>query len=200
MKKIVSLLTAGFMIMSMTGCGSAAAASAESEAVEEENVQPVTQESELPVRTKDGARLDEIKSSGKLLIGVSPDYAPFAFLTEEDGTKVCAGSDIELGKYFAEELGVEPQFVEMDFEECLKTAKEKKVDLVLLGMLPEKDRESSVDFSDAYYEPGKQVLVARKSQSDKYLTRDDFKDKTVEAQYGSLQAQLVTEHDSQNQY
>ena len=58
----------------------------------------------------------------------------------------------------------------MDFEECLKTAKEKKVDLVLLGMLPEKDRESSVDFSDAYYEPGKQVLVARKSQSDKYLT------------------------------
>lgn len=49
-----------------------AAASAESEAVEEENVQPVTQESELPVRTKDGARLDEIKSSGKLLIGISP--------------------------------------------------------------------------------------------------------------------------------
>lgn len=193
MKKIVSLLTAGFVIMSMTGCGSAAAASAESEAVEEENVQPVTQESELPVRTKDGARLDEIKSSGKLLIGISPDYAPFAFLTEEDGTKVCAGSDVELGKYFAEELGVEPQFVEMDFEECLKTAKEKKVDLVLLGMLPEKDRESSVDFSDAYYEPGKQVLVARKSQSDKYLTLDDFKDKTVEAQYGSLQAQLVTE-------
>ena len=27
----------------------------------------------------------------------------------------------------------------------------------------------------------------------KYLTLDDFKDKTVEAQYGSLQAQLVTE-------
>ena len=42
-------------------------------------------------------------------------------------------------------------------------------------MLPEKDRESSVDFSDAYYEPGKQVLVARKSQSDKYLTLDDLK-------------------------
>lgn len=61
MKKIVSLLAAGFVIMSMTGCGSAAAASAESEAVEEENVQPVTQESELPVRTKDGARLAEIK-------------------------------------------------------------------------------------------------------------------------------------------
>ena len=194
MKKLISLLAAGLCIVSIVGCGSTAAEPAESEAAEEENVEPVTQESEIPERSKDGSRLDEIKSSGKLLIGISPDYAPFAFKTEEeDGTTVCAGSDIELGNYLAEELGVEPQYVEMEFEECLKAAKEKRVDLVLLGMLPEKDRESSVDFSDVYYEPGKQILIARTSQSDKYQTLDDFKDKIIEAQYGSLQAQLVTE-------
>ena len=129
-----------------------------------------------------------------LLIGISPDYAPFAFeTTDEEGNTICAGSDVELGKYLAEELDVQAEFVKMEFDDCLKAAKEGTVDLVLLGMLPEKDRTAYVDFTVSYYEPGGQVLLVRKTQAEKFKTLDEFAGKTVEAQYGSLQAQLVTE-------
>ncbi len=199
MKRALVWMLTGMMFLSV-GCGQTLSteetASEEPKVIdmeteEETDTEP---EKELPKRTKTGERLEEIQKSGVLLIGISPDYAPFAFeTTDEEGNTVCAGSDVELGKYLAEGLGVQAEFVEMEFDDCLKAAKEGTVDLVLLGMLPEEDRTAYVDFTESYYEPEEQVLVVRKTQAEKYKTLDDFAGKTVEAQYGSLQAQLVTE-------
>ena len=198
MKRALVWMLTGMMFLSV-GC--AQTLSAEKTASEEPKVIDMETEEtdkepekELPKRTKAGERLEEIQKSGVLLIGISPDYAPFAFeTTDEEGNTVCAGADVELGMYFAEELGVQAEFVKMEFDDCLKAAKEGTVDLVLLGMLPEKDRTAYVDFTVSYYEPGEQVLLVRKTQAEKFKTLDDFAGKTVEAQYGSLQAQLVTE-------
>ena len=105
----------------------------------------------------------------------------------------CVGSDVQLGEYIAKQLGVEPLFVEMEFDDCLKAAKEGTVDLVLLGMLPKNDRKASVDFTEEYYKPGKQVLLVTEEKQKKYKDLDAFTGKTVVAQYGTLQAQLVME-------
>ena len=43
---------------------------------------------------------------------------------QTDDTSTCAGSDVQLGEYIAKQLGVEPLFVEMEFDDCLKAAKE----------------------------------------------------------------------------
>lgn len=198
MKRALVWMLTGMMFLSV-GC--AQTLSAEKTASEEPKVIDMetgetdkASEKELPKRTKAGERLEEIQKSRVLLIGISPDYAPFAFeTTDEEGNTICAGSDVELGKYLAEELDVQAEFVKMEFDDCLKAAKEGTVDLVLLGMLPEKDRTAYVDFTVSYYEPGGQVLLVRKTQAEKFKTLDDFAGKTVEAQYGSLQAQLVTE-------
>lgn len=198
MKRALVWMLTGMMFLAV-GC--AQTLSAEKTASEEPKVIDMetgetdkAPEKELPKRTKAGERLEEIQKSGVLLIGISPDYAPFAFeTTDEEGNTICAGSDVELGKYLAEELDVQAEFVKMEFDDCLKAAKEGTVDLVLLGMLPEKDRTAYVDFTVSYYEPGGQVLLVRKTQAEKFKTLDDFAGKTVEAQYGSLQAQLVTE-------
>ena len=184
MKRALVWMLTGMMFLSV-GC--AQTLSAEKTASEEPKVIDMetgetdkAPEKELPKRTKAGERLEEIQKSGVLLIGISPDYAPFAFeTTDEEGNTICAGSDVELGKYLAEELDVQAEFVKMEFDDCLKAAKEGTVDLVLLGMLPEKDRTAYVDL--------------RKTQAEKFKTLDDFAGKTVETQYGSLQAQLVTE-------
>lgn len=199
MKRALVWMITGMMLLT-AGCGQTMsteeAASEEPKVIDMETEEETAEEpeKELPKRTKAGERLEEIQKSGVLLIGISPDYAPFAFeTTDEEGNTVCAGADVELGKYLAEELGVQAEFVKMEFDDCLKAAKEGTVDLVLLGMLPEKDRTAYVDFTDSYYEPGEQVLLVRKTQAEKFKTLDDFAGKTVEAQYGSLQAQLVME-------
>lgn len=149
---------------------------------------------ETHIFDKSGNRLEAVREAGKLVIGISADYAPFAFPVEEDdGAMGYQGSDVELGKYIAEQLGVEAEFQEMEMEECLKAAKEGTVDLVLLGMLPEESRLAYVDFTDPYYQPGRQVFLVKKAQRNEYKELEDFAGATVAAQYGTLQAQLVTE-------
>ena len=149
---------------------------------------------ETHIFDKSGNRLEAVREAGKLVIGISADYAPFAFPVEEDdGAMGYQGSDVELGKYIAEQLGVEAEFQEMEMEECLKAAKEGTVDLVLLGMLPEESRLAYVDFTDPYYQPDRQVFLVKKAQRNEYKELEDFAGATVAAQYGTLQAQLVTE-------
>lgn len=157
-------------------------------------------------------RLEAIRQLGELKIGISADYAPFSFVDEDaSGEEQYVGSDIELGKYIAEQMEVEPVFCEMEFDECLDAVRDGDVDLVLLGMLPKPERRSKMTFTDAYYKPGKQVLLVQKSSEEKwkeeesrekkeeqdeeeeYPLADDFAGRTVAAQYGTLQAQLVIE-------
>ena len=205
MKKLVCLGLAALIAMQTIGCG----ANAQELAAEEIAVEDVGEaEEKLPSRDLKKDRLEQVTESGKLLIGISPDYAPFAFLEDSkdttktsaadntaqtDDTSTCAGSDVQLGEYIAKQLGVEPLFVEMEFDDCLKAAKEGTVDLVLLGMLPKNDRKASVDFTEEYYKPGKQVLLVTEEKQKKYKDLDAFTGKTVVAQYGTLQAQLVME-------
>lgn len=229
MKKLVCLGLVALIAMQTIGCG----ANAQELAAEEIAVEDVGEaEEKLPSRDLKKDRLEQVTESGKLLIGISPDYAPFAFMEDSkdttktsaadketdttkasvadketdttktsaadntaqtDDTSTCAGSDVQLGEYIAEQLGVEPLFVEMEFDDCLKAAKEGTVDLVLLGMLPKDDRKASVDFTEEYYKPGKQVLLVTEEKQKKYKDLDAFTGKTVVAQYGTLQAQLVME-------
>ncbi len=51
--------------------------------------------------------LDEVKTSGELLIAVYDDFAPYSF--EKDGQP--HGVDVEIGRALAEKLGVKPKFV-----------------------------------------------------------------------------------------
>ena len=207
MKKLVCLGLAALLAVQTTACGvNAQESTAKNEELVVEDV-GVT-EDKLPERNLKDDRLEQVTESGKLLIGISPDYAPFAFTEDSkdttkisaadntaqtDGTSTCAGSDVQLGEYIAKQLGVEPLFVEMEFDDCLKAAKEGTVDLVLLGMLPKNDRKASVDFTEEYYKPGKQVLLVTEEKQKKYKDLDAFTGKTVVAQYGTLQAQLVME-------
>ena len=205
MKKLVCLGLVALLAVQTTACGVNAQEPDTGNIVVEDIGEA---EDKLPERNLKDDRLEQVTESGKLLIGISPDYAPFAFMEDSkdttktsaadntaqtDDTSTCAGSDVQLGEYIAKQLGVEPLFVEMEFDDCLKAAKEGTVDLVLLGMLPKNDRKASVDFTEEYYKPGKQVLLVTEEKQKKYKDLDAFTGKTVVAQYGTLQAQLVME-------
>lgn len=177
-KRTAALCLAGIMILLGTGCSG--------------NI-PSVGEAEMTQRTAEN-RLEAVRQMEKLVIGISADYAPFAFeIPGEAGGIPYAGADVELGAYIAEKLGAEAEFVEMSFEDCMDAVEEGSVDMVLLGMLPRPERAEKMDFTEVYYKPGRQVLLVKESQKGKYTELEDFEGKTVAAQYGSLQAQIVVE-------
>ena len=135
-------------------------------------------------------RLDAIKAAGKLVVGTSPDYAPYEFL-DADGKPV--GADITFAQFIADKLGVELVVESYNFDALLVAIAAGKVDLALAGLDPKPDRTSSMAFSDIYYNETNQIILIHKDNADSIKTLEDFAGKGVAAQNGTLQQTLVTE-------
>ncbi|PIE99450.1 MAG: ABC transporter substrate-binding protein, partial [Propionibacterium sp.] len=60
---------------------------------------------------------DDIKSKGKIVVGMSADYAPAEFL--DDDLKTPIGYDVEFGKAIGKVLGIEVSFENAQFDSIL---------------------------------------------------------------------------------
>ena len=90
----------------------------------------------------------KLVKEGKLLIATSPDFPPFENL--ENGEMV--GLDIEIGEAVAEKLGLEPEFVSLQFDSILTAvAAGTQADVGISGLTVDPERAKTVDFSDSYY-------------------------------------------------
>lgn len=132
-------------------------------------------------------------NSGKLTIGTSPDFAPYEFYHINNGTPELSGFDIALGQRIADDLGLEVQFVPMDFDGILMELQSGNIDLGISGFSPSPERAETFDFSDLYYMGG-QSFVIRKADHDKYTDYASFKGLPVGAQNGSIQMDLAKEN------
>ena len=133
-------------------------------------------------------------NAGKLTVATSPDFAPYEFYhINADGTPELSGFDVALAKRIAEDLGLEVQFVPMDFDGILMELQSGNVDLGISGFSPSPERADTFDFSDLYYKGG-QSFVIRKADHDKYKDYAAFDKLPVGAQNGSIQMDLAKEN------
>jgi arginine/lysine/histidine transporter system substrate-binding protein len=134
-----------------------------------------------------GAGGEQKNGSGEqkkvLKMGTSADYAPFEYIDTAKGNEII-GFDVDLAKMIAKELGYEIQIIDMDFSGLIPALQSGKVDFVLAGMTPTKERKKNVDFSDVYY-VARNMIVSKKGSGIK--TVEDLKGKTVGVQTGSIQ-------------
>lgn len=91
--------------------------------------------------------LDDIKASGKLVIGVFSDKNPFGYV-DENGEY--AGYDVELANRLAEELGVEIEYVSTEAASRVEFLQTGKVDIVLANFTVTQERAEQVDFAEPY--------------------------------------------------
>ncbi|KXZ39707.1 amino acid ABC transporter substrate-binding protein, PAAT family (TC 3.A.1.3.-) [Alkalithermobacter thermoalcaliphilus JW-YL-7 = DSM 7308] len=138
------------------------------------------------------SKIDQIKKSGKLVIGTSADYPPYEFHKEVNGKHEIVGFDIEIAKEIAKDLGVELEIKDMRFDGLLAALQSGNVDIVIAGMTPTEERKQNVDFSNIYYTSVQSVIV-RYEDKDSIKTLKDLDGKIVGAQKGSIQEQIVTE-------
>ena len=136
------------------------------------------------------SRLDDIKEKGVLVVATSPDWPPYEYVAE-DGSYV--GSDIDLAKYVAEQLGVELQIDAMEFDAVLAALANGKCDLAVAGLTCKEERLEVMDFSDVYYDDGDQVLLILAENAEELNSLAAFAGKTVAAQNGTMQFDLVAE-------
>ncbi len=169
MKKAIALAAIGLALVSAAGCSGG----------KEEN------------------KLETIKEKGVLVMATSPDFAPYEFQDVSSGETKYLGAEIELGKYIAEQMGVELQLEAMDFSAVEAAISTGKVDIAISGFAKTPEREENMGLSNYYRaesSDGKdQGLLVLKDKADQFKTAEDFSGKKVAAQNGALQQNLVTE-------
>ena len=169
-KKVVASALLGIMTMGLVGCGSS------------NNTSAAGNKNDL---------LETIQDKGKVVVGMSADYAPYEFhYIDENGKDVIGGFDVDIANEIANELGVELVIQEMDFDALVTALPAGKVDLVISGMNPTEERAKVVDFSEVYYNSQHGILV-RAEDVDKYKTFADLEGAKVGAQLGSTQEQIA---------
>ena len=192
LRRAAALVAAGALALSLAACGSSAeetTAAADTEAAAEAD----TAETEAEASEDEGgSRLDAILDAGVITMATSPDFAPYEFEDISSGTTEYAGSDVELGRYIAEQLGVELQIEAMDFNACQGAVSMGAVDMAISGFAYTEERAENCGISDGYITSTvvEQGIIVLKDTADGLKTAEDFTGKTIAVQNASLQQQL----------
>lgn len=107
--------------------------------------------------------LDEIKESGKIVIGVFSDKAPFGYVDENGQYQ---GYDVYFAERIAKDLGVEVEYVSTDPASRVEYAATGKVDIILANFTVTEERAQQVDFALPYMK----VMLGVVSPDDSLVT------------------------------
>ena len=172
MKKMIALLLAAMMVLSMAACASKTA----------ETAAPADTAEPAAAGTAAAADSDlaYIQDKGTLVIGIT-DFEPMDY-KDADGSWI--GFDADMAKAFAESLGVTAEFVEIDWDNKILELDSKTIDCVWNGMTLTAEVTSAMECSNAYCNNA-QVVIVPADKASEYQTVESVKDLTFAAEAGS---------------
>ncbi len=185
MKKFLAILMAALMLFSVTACSSSNEPAATAEPAE-------TSEAGGEAEAEASLTLEK----GKLLVSISPDFAPMEFVdTSKSGQDQYVGFDVTLAKFIADEMGLQLEIMPMSFDACQVAVQTKTVDMSISGYSYTEERAANFNLSDYYYagdNETEQTIIVAKENEGKWTKAEDFSGKIVAAQTASLQMNLCT--------
>lgn len=101
--------------------------------------------------------ISQAKDRGTLRIATEPKFPPFGSI--ENGELV--GFDIDLGEEIGRELGVDVEWVQMDFDGVIAALTTGRVDLIMSGMTATPQRSLRVSYSAPYFHTITCLLVSK---------------------------------------
>lgn len=139
-------------------------------------------------------KLEDIKASGKLLVGTSINFPPFEFWYTDPATgqQKLEGFEMKFAQGLADELGVEFVPVDQAFSGLITELRAGSIDCIASGMVMKPDRLEVADFSTPYY-TGKQVMLVKTDNLEKYKTVEDINGQKLGVQMGALQVEIAAE-------
>jgi polar amino acid transport system substrate-binding protein len=130
--------------------------------------------------------LHYVQGKGKLVIGYTV-YEPMNY-TDENG--VFTGFDTELAMAVSEELGLVPEFVEINWETKEIELAAKSIDCIWNGLTINDERKANMEITDAYLQNAQVVIMKTGSE---YTDTSSLIGKTVVAEAGSAGETTVKE-------
>jgi len=189
MKKIVSLALALLLSLSLVACGGTNNGAADN-ANTAGNSGNTTNNSEN-TDAADGEQAGEsdlqyIKDKGTLVVGMT-DFAPMDY-RDENGEWI--GFDADMAKAFGEYLGVEVEFLEINWSNKLMELDTKGIDVIWNGMTINDEVKNGASVSEPYCLNG-QVVVLPADKAEDYETVESLKDLSFAVEDGSAGAEQL---------
>ena len=178
LKRIASAFLSGALALSLAACGGAASTSTAASASTSGSASAAA-----------GSDLDYIKGKGKMVISYTV-YEPMNY-TDADGN--FTGFDTELATAVCEKLGVEPEFVEINWDTKVVELDAKSIDCIWNGMTLTDDIMANTATTKAYAKNAQVVVV--KDGTD-YTSTADLVGKTVVAEAGSAGETAIAEDEN----
>ena len=178
LKRIASAFLAGALALSLAACGGSASTSAAASA---------SGSAAGSTSSAAGSDLDYIKGKGKMVIGYTV-YEPMNY-TDVDGN--FTGFDTELATAVCAKLGVEPEFVEINWDTKVVELDAKSIDCIWNGLTLTDDREENMACTKPYVKNAQVVVV---KEGTDYTSTADLVGKTVVAEAGSAGETTITEN------
>ena len=183
LKRIASAFLAGALALSLAACGGSASTSAAVSA---------SGSAAGSASAAAGSDLDYIKGKGKMVIGYTV-YEPMNY-TDADGN--FTGFDTELATAVCAKLGVEPEFVEINWDTKVVELDAKSIDCIWNGMTLTDDIMANTACTKAYAKNAQVVVM--KADAD-YSSTADLVGKTIVAEAGSAGESAISEDESLSQ-
>ena len=162
-------------VLSLSGCGSSSSAASASTAAS--GAASAAAGSDL---------LSTIQNRGTLIVALEGAWQPWSFHDESD---TLVGYDVEVSRAIAEKLGVEPEYVESDWDSLFAGMDAGRYDLVCNGVEVTDERSKTYDFTTPYGYI--HTALAVKKDNDSITTFEDLDGKTTANSLASTYMELA---------
>ena len=178
LKKAVSLILTAAMALSFAACGGSSSTVASSSAASAAASASAAADSDMAY----------VQDKGTLVVGMT-DFAPMDY-RDENGEWI--GFDADMAKAFAEYLGVEAEFLEINWDNKLMELDTKGVDVIWNGMTITDEVTYGASVSDPYCNNGQVVVVPADKAAD-YTDTESLSGLTFAVENGSAGAEQLDE-------
>ena len=131
-------------------------------------------------------QLSAIQNRGTLIVALEGAWQPWSF---HDASDTLVGYDVEVSRAIAEKLGVEPEYVESDWDSLFAGLDAGRYDLVCNGVEVTEERAKTYDFTTPYGYI--HTALAVKKDNDTITSFEDLKGKTTANSLASTYMELA---------
>ena len=131
-------------------------------------------------------QLAAIQATGKLVVALEGAWQPWSYHNESD---TLVGYDVEVSRAIAEKLGVEPEYVESDWDSLFAGLDAGRFDIVCNGVEVTDERAKTYDFTTPYGYIHTALAVRKDNEDIKSF--EDLKGKTTANSLASTYMELA---------